>query len=227
METRGTKIIACATVIEEILPIISPEMSYEVLDFGLHVRPEELKKKLQDTIDNSPEDIKNIVLGYGLCSQAVVGLKSERATLVIPNVDDCISIFLGSEAAHRKEHRDNPGTYYLTKGWLKTNGTVFDEYDKMVAKYGATTADRLMRQILKNYTRLVFINTGVSGLGEYRERAREMARRFMLNYEEIDGSDILIKKMISGQWDKDFLIVKPGRKIVFTDFRKPGCGAAR
>jgi hypothetical protein len=167
-EPNSNKIIACATVIEEMMPIMPPDMDYEVLDFGLHVNPVELKNKLQDSIDESPKNIQNVILGYGLCSQAVVGLKSECSTLIVPNVDDCISIFLGSEAAHRVEYRNEPGTYYLTKGWLKTDGTPFDEYDNMVKRYGQETANRLMNQILKNYTRLVFINTGLSGLEEFR-----------------------------------------------------------
>ena len=30
-----TKVIACATVIEEMLPLMPPDIAYEVLDFGL------------------------------------------------------------------------------------------------------------------------------------------------------------------------------------------------
>jgi hypothetical protein len=32
-------VLACATVIEEMLPLLPPDVSYEVLDFGLHVNP--------------------------------------------------------------------------------------------------------------------------------------------------------------------------------------------
>ena len=41
------RVIACATVIEEMLPFLPADIPYEILDFGLHLRPQELKRVLQ------------------------------------------------------------------------------------------------------------------------------------------------------------------------------------
>ena len=79
-----TKVIACATVIEEMLPLLPHHVSYETLDFGLHLNPQKLKSVLQEKIDQASRDADVLLLGYGLCSMAVVGLKSTTATLVIP-----------------------------------------------------------------------------------------------------------------------------------------------
>lgn len=215
-----SKIIACATVIEEMLPIMPPQMNYEVLDFGLHVNPDELRSTLQSVINASASSTEIIILGYGLCSRAVVGLKTEDCTLIVPRVDDCIAIFLGSESVYRKEQRSVPGTYYLTKGWLKTGSTLFDEYDVLAKQYGQNKARCIISRILKNYTRLAFINTCQFELESYRARARDIARRFDLRYEEIQGSDTLIRKMIFGPWDNDFVIAHPGQAISFSDFHK-------
>jgi len=217
-------IIACATVLEEMVPFIPPEMSYQVLDFGLHVNPGELKVSLQKAINNSSPSIKYIILGYGLCSQAIIGLKSDYSLLVVPKVDDCIAIFLGSKNAYRHQHENEPGTYYLTKGWLKTNGTPFDEFDSLNKKYGYDKASRIVNRLLKNYTRLAFIDTGLTDLEKYRAQARSIANRFGLRYENIPGSDVLVRKMIFGPWDDDFLIVKPGEPISFIDFMPKSAG---
>lgn len=216
------KLIACAAVIEEMLPFIPPRMSYEVLDFGLHTDPKSLKISLQNAINSSAPDIETILLGYGLCSLAVVGLRSGNRTLIIPRVDDCIAIFLGSTAEYQKQHHIVPGTYYLTKGWIESGDTPFSEYDILVKHYGEQTAQRIINQILKNYTRLVFINTGNNKLEYYREHARSMAERFNLRYEEIQGSDVIIKKMLYGPWNDEFVIIPPGKTISFFDFRKNG-----
>jgi len=48
----------------------------------------------------------------------------------------------------------------------------------------------------------------------------EIARRFDLKYEEIQGSDSLVRKMLFGPWDSDFVIAEPGETISFEDFRK-------
>ena len=215
------KLIACTAVIEEMLRFIPPRMSYEVLDFGLHTDPKSLKRVIQNVINSSAPDIETILLGYGLCSQAVVGLKSGSRTLIIPRVDDCIAIFLGSVSEYQKQCHIVPGTYYLTKGWIEFGDTPFSEYDILVKQYGDQTAQRIINKILKNYTRLVFINTGNS-LKYYREHARSMAERFNLRYEELRGSDTIIKKMLYGPWNDEFVVIPPGKTVSFFDFRRNG-----
>lgn len=216
------KLIACAAVVEEMLPFMPSCMSYEVLDFGLHTNPKSLKGALQNAINSSAPDIETVLLGYGLCSQAVVGLRSGSRTLIIPRVDDCVAIFLGSAAQYQKQHSSVPGTYYLTRGWIEFGDTPFSEYDILVERYGEPVAQRIINQILKNYTRLAFIKTGNNELEHYRERARSMAERFNLRYEEIQGSDAVIKKMLFGPWNDEFIIIPPGKTTSFFDFRKNG-----
>jgi hypothetical protein len=63
------------------------------------------------------------------------------------------------------------------------------------------------------YSRLALINTGQYELERYRDYARRTAERFGLRYEEIDGSTALVKKMINGPWDDEFIVVQPGEVI--------------
>ena len=220
IQAGRTKIIACATVIEEILPHLPPGVDYCVLDFGLHVNPSALKRALQDAIDEAASSAETILLGYGLCSQAVVGLQANGCTLIVPKVDDCIAIFLGSEQTYKAEFRAEPGTYYLTKGWIEVGDSPFDEYDSLVRRYGEERAQWLMGQMLKNYTRLALINTGQYELERYRDYCRCTAERFGLRYEEIPGSDTLIRKMLRGPWDDEFVIARPGETISYLDFKR-------
>jgi hypothetical protein len=219
MQATRTKVIACATVIEEMLPHLPPGVDYRVLDFGLHVNPEALKGVLQEAVDASATSAETILLGYGLCSQAVVGLRANDCTLVVPKVDDCIAIFLGSEEAYKAQFRAEPGTYYLTKGWIEAGDSPFDEYDDLVERYGEEKAQWLMGQILKGYTRLALINTGQHELERYRDYSRRTAERFGLRYEEIPGSDTLIKKMLHGPRDGEFVVARPGETISYLDFK--------
>jgi hypothetical protein len=55
---------------------------------------------------------------------AVIGLRANGCTLVVPRVDDCISIFLGSHGAYKQQAGAEPGTYYLTKGWIEVGDTL-------------------------------------------------------------------------------------------------------
>jgi hypothetical protein len=219
IQATRTKVIACATVIEEMLPLLPPGMDHRVLDFGLHVNPEVLKRALQEAVDALAASAETILLGYGLCSQAVVGLRANDCTLVVPKVDDCIAIFLGSGEAYRAQSRTEPGTYYLTKGWIEAGDSPFGEYDGVVEQYGEKKARWLMDRILKNYTRLALINTGQYELERYRDYSRRTADRFELRYEEIPGSAVLIEKLLYGLWDDEFVVARPGETISYLDFK--------
>ena len=217
-ETPRKFVIACATVIEEMLPLLTPDVGHMVLDFGLHTDPAKLRAALQDAIDQSSRHAETIILGYGLCSQGVVGLRATDSTLVVPRVDDCISIFLGSGCAYREQSRAEPGTYYLTKGWIEAGDNPFGQYDRIAEKYGHEKAERMIRLMLANYKRLALINTGQYELERYRAYAKGEAEHLGLRYEEIEGSPDLVKRMINGPWDGDFIVVRPGETITFSHF---------
>ena len=225
--TKSQKIIACATVIEEMLPLLPEGVTYEVLDFGLHLTPENLRGQLQEAIDAASAGADTIILGYGLCSMAVVGLKANGCTLVVPRVDDCIAIFLGSRSAYLEQFGREPGTYYLTKGWIEVSDTPFTEYERLAEKYGPERAERMIKLMLKNYTRLAFIDTGHYEQERYRTYARHTAERFELRYEEIPGSKALVEKMLYGPWDDDFVIARPGETISYADFQTRGASVGK
>lgn len=213
------KIIACAAVIEEMLPVLPPDTAYEILDFGLHFRPEKLKNALQEIIDKSADDAEILILGYGLCSNGAVGLKAPKtATLVIPKVHDCIAIFLGSHAAYMQKMKEEKGTFFLAKGFIEVGDTPLDEYERIIARHGKETADRVMQTMFAHYKRLLFINTGHKELGKYRDHARRAAKQLNLRYEEMKGSRDLIKKIIHGPWGEDFIVARPGEAIKLAQF---------
>jgi len=213
-------VIACETVIEEMLPILPPDVSHEVLDFGLHINPTELKKVLQEKINEASQHAEVLLLGYGLCSMAVVGLQATTATLVIPRTDDCIAIFLGSCEAYKAQNKKEPGTYYLTKGWIVAGDTPFEEHKLLVKKYGSEKAERMTKLLLKNYTRLAFINTGQYEIDKYRAYSKKTARDFGLRFEEIEGSASLVTKMLFGPWDDEFVVVPPGETVTYQQFTR-------
>jgi hypothetical protein len=218
MDPSRTIVMACATVIEEMLPLLPVGMAHQVFDFGLHVNPEKLRRTLQEAIDAVSGQYETILLGYGLCSQAMIGIRANGCTLVVPLVDDCISIFLGSHSAYLDQARAEPGTYYLTKGWIEVGDTPFSEFERVIQKYGQARAERLYHVMMANYKRLALIDTGQYELERYRDYARGMAERFNLRYDEIRGSAALIEKLLGGDWAEEFVVVQPGGVVQYQDF---------
>jgi hypothetical protein len=221
MDYSRMLVMACATVIEEMLPLLPEGMRHQIFDFGLHINPEKLRRTLQEAIDEVSGRYETIILGYGLCSMAVIGIQANGCQLVVPRVDDCIAIFLGSRSTYTTQCRIEPGTYYLTKGWIEVGDTPFAEHERMILRYGRERAERIMKLMLANYKRLALIDTGQYELDRYREYARRTAERFGLRYEEIEGSNTLVQKMIYGPWDDEFVVIQPGESFQYEHFFRP------
>jgi hypothetical protein len=221
VKTAHTLVMACATVIEEMLPLIPEGMPYQVFDFGLHTNPARLRRALQEAIDAASGQYETIILGYGMCSMAIIGLKANGCRLVAPRADDCIAMFLGSRPAYTDQNRLEPGTYYLTKGWIEVGDTPFSDYERAVQRYGLEKAEQIYRLVMGNYKRLALINTGQHELERYRQYAQSVAERFGLRYQEIPGSDALVRKLLLGPWDKDFVVLEPGETFRLEQFYPP------
>lgn len=211
-------VLACATVMEEIIPILPPGVERKVFDFGLHVNPEHLRLSLQGAINSFKGRFETILLGYGMCAQAIVGLQANGCRLVVPKVDDCIGLFLGSRSTHIALTRENPGTYYLTKGWIEIGDTPFLDFDRNVKHYGREKAAIVYQRMMGNYTHLALINTGQSGKDKYRQMIRQVAKKFNLHYKELQGSDRLIRKLLLGPWDDEIIVIEPGEKFTIEHF---------
>jgi len=154
-----------------------------------------------------------IILSYGLCSNGIVGVKSKRYPIIIPRVHDCIALFLGSWKRYLEEHKKEPGTYYLTKGWIEEGKSPLGIYNEYCQRFDKETAKWVIKEELKNYTRIALVNMGADLLEAHREHAKENAHFLHLRYEEIKGSLVFFEKMFQGGWNKDFIILKPGEEV--------------
>ncbi|MFW6300998.1 MAG: DUF1638 domain-containing protein [Bacillota bacterium] len=211
------KIIACSTIRREI-EALNPEMEAEYLEYGLHRAPEKLNKKVQEAVNQSEKaGFQRIRLGYGLCSNGVAGISSQKATLIVPRMHDCISILLGSSQSYHHEFCKNPGTIYLSRGWIEFGGDPLSQFENYKERVGADFAQETIELEYKNYTRLVFINTWVDGLEEYREYARRAADFINLEFEVKEGNPELLKMLLAGKENDEIAVFKPGRIILRTD----------
>ena len=130
------KLISCKVFFRAISYICS--QTENIVDItwirqGEHNVPEGLHALLQKEIDliESGEDIHSnkmnalgehydgiigdfdaILLGYGLCSNAVAGLVAKKHRIVIPRAHDCITLFLGSREAYSRYFHEIPGCYW-------------------------------------------------------------------------------------------------------------------
>ena len=220
MKKQSTRIIACATVMEEILPLLPPDVECKKVEPALHLYPDKLKASLQDLIDEITADTEIIILGYGLCSMAAVGLKANESTLIIPCVDDCVSMFLGGQKFYKRQLEKEPGTYFLSKGWIDAGVTLIDELRQTEDRLGKSAAEKIKKRMLKEYKRLAYIDMGHDNQEYYREFARKAAEELNLKYKEIKGTTELMSRMLNGPWDDKFIVAPPGYVVTLYDFKR-------
>lgn len=212
-------LIACPAVLGELAEGAADGVDCATLDAQLHIDPERLKAALRVAVAEADKPGATIVLGYGLCSNAVLGLKTEHATLVVPKVDDCIAMLLGSNAAFAEQAQQACGTYYLAKAYMEECDTILSEHEKLVERRGAERAEQMMRLLLRHYTRLVLIDTGRHDMTPYRERVNEFARRYDLEVEDVPGTTHIVDALVEGGWGDDFVVAPPGHELTLQDFR--------
>ncbi|MHB0868665.1 MAG: DUF1638 domain-containing protein [Chloroflexota bacterium] len=204
--------IACQAVEAELRPLLTPNTEFRVLEQGLHRTPDLLRKALQKEID--VVDAEEILLGYGLCGTGVAGLRSERARLVVPRVDDCISLLLGSFDRYRTEFDREPGTYWFSFGWIEYGKDPYTEYERCREKYDEDTARWVAHEMMKGYRRTALIDTGACPIEKLRDYAQQFSRFFGLEYEEMAGSSDLLRALMSPERrDHQFVVVPPGETI--------------
>lgn len=231
MSQRPLVALAC-TVLNDLLGSRLPQsMPVEWMDISLHNTPKKMAAALQERLDALATP-STVLIGYGLCGNGLVGLKSGPHTLVIPRTHDCVAIFLGSHQRYVQRFFANPNTYYLTKGWIDAKDEPLTDYRDYVTQFDEETADYLVEMKYKHYRKLCLVGFSQEEIESVRPAAMEIARfcheRFGMVYEETIGTTELIDALVAIPADvaqapsEAFLVLAPGSEVTAEMFHWTG-----
>lgn len=230
-------LIACRVLQRELSYFISqsPQMiDVDWLHQGLHDTPDLLRKMVQSRMDQIHEDMQRrllkhkpdvIALGYGLCSNGVVGLTTSDIPLVIPRTDDCIALFLGSQKRYLELFETMNGSYWLNNGWIESSydSTLSQQeqrqrkWQQYAEEYGEENADFLLEQEelwIKNYNTCGYIFSNVYINPRYEDVAKEMAANNHWGFKSFQGDERMLRLLARGEWnDEEFLCCPPYHRV--------------
>lgn len=220
-------LIACEVFNDEIELLAAGASHIAVrrtLEIGLHDRPDEMRQVLQSAIDElTPrDDIKAVVLAYGLCGRGTAGLSSRRHPLVMPRAHDCISVFLGSKEWHAERQLKCPGCHHYTPGWNRARRVPGP--DRLEAlrrefsmRFDPEDVEFLLeseRSMWAHYQTATFIDLGTANAVAEAEYTRKCAEWLGWGFEHLQGDPALLRDLLTGPWDdRRFLIVPAGGHI--------------
>ena len=232
-------IVACRVLTRELSSLVATcenDVDVTWLPQGLHETPtllhKEIEKQLEYLYDMIARKLQRripdyIVLGYGLCSNSIVGIRAKEIPLVVPRTEDCLGLFLGSQNRYMEYFEKYKGTFWLNPQWVRSNQSLEPDYEqKLYEEYldqyeDEDTAQYLVeqrRESLKNYSYVGYINTKLYDDSWEREKAKGYADRLSLKFVEKNGDNRLLQKIVNADFDeKNFLIVQPGYQIAYSN----------
>ena len=204
-----TVVIVCETMRNEYLHAEKKSgCSYETrwMEAGLHSYPDKLRDALQDELDSITH--QRVLLCFGSCGNSIIGLETRDFELVMPRVDDCISMLIGS-VSERMEINSKYHAFFLTSGWLRGERHIHSEYAYTMEKYGEELGESIMALMLANYKNIVLLDTGSYNITSALEQSEKMAEDLNLGLKVLPASTDYISQLLTGPHDPERFITFP------------------
>jgi hypothetical protein len=168
------------------------EVLVRVLELALHQHRHILQDGLIRAAREMGRYVDGILLGYGLCGNALQNPEELLADAGVPvfipmdqdhPVDDCVGLIIGGRESYYQEQCHVAGTFFMIPGWTRHWKAMFQK------EYGSLDAE-FMRRIfgMSNYERSLLIPNPTLSIEDMQQNIEEFNRLFGFRTELKQGS---------------------------------------
>ncbi|MCL2046523.1 MAG: DUF1638 domain-containing protein [Oscillospiraceae bacterium] len=201
----------------------------------IHMDPKTLNETLMKTIENSLNASNRkydaLILGFGLCGNAAVGL-SCSIPMIIPRVHDCCTVHMGSKERFLEVFGNSFSARWCSTGYYErgrlnaigfsdleqlSNHKTTEEYRAYLETYDEETADYIWETLHPKMDEIESVYIEIDGF-EY-SNTKELYKADMegadVKLKTVKGDITMLRDLINGNWNNErFLTVPPNKKIV-------------
>jgi hypothetical protein len=187
------------------------------LDRKYHAEPKVMREKIIEAETELSEEVDTVLVAMGFCGGSWDEVTFPRKT-VIPRVDDCITLLLQKTDKYVPNLK-KPGHMYM----VEMNPYDFD-MEKLCTnlpkEYQVLDVEEVLHLFFDNYSYLDVVDTGLNNCytEEYAMQAQKNADLMNVAVDYVEGSNILLEKLVGGRWDEQFLVAEAGHLIRHGDF---------
>lgn len=187
------------------------------LDTSLHSDPAKMREKILEEISHIPAAYDTVLVAMGFCGGSWKNVSVDRR-IVIPKIDDCISMLLTTDDVP-KANLKICGCMYITDD-LDSGLSIPGIRDSLVAKYGEKKGGIVFDMMFASYNKVSIIDTGAydSHTPRMLEFAARSAELIDASFDHVPGSNIILQKLVSGRWDAQFVVLEPWQTAAEEDF---------
>lgn len=187
------------------------------IDSALHAVPKKMRKSVFSAMENLPEEVDMVLIAMGHCGGALADYPFPRRA-VIPKVDDCITLLLHTDDTWYPNLKET-GCMYLTDQ-IDGNFSIRRIRESLIERYGEKRGIGIFREWFKAYHSVKIIDTGVydAYAPDYLKKARADAHTFNGELTHVPGSNLILEKLVSGNWGHQFICVEKGQVLTTEDF---------
>lgn len=217
-------LIACKMMeaeVEKALEATGSEAIVLWLDKELHNVPEKLREVLQETMDDAERTHApdRILLAFGFCGNAVQGLRAGKYQLIMPRIDDCITMLIGSRR-RKAELESGVGTMFLTQNWVGSDNDLVSVRNHLFEEYDEDEAEELFDMMYGHYGRIGVLDTKCYPLEPMLVKSQAMAEAMGFEHKIFDASNSYLVRLLTGPWgEEEFIVKEPGETIFGRDLR--------